>query len=259
MSDKASLERSSVPLSSYLGRTKLKGALDDLVQQTKEEREDLVVVDDDVEEAARELMGLPGRGAGLNGEATPLSTRRRLKGNSPKRKRGRKRKRKDLISPPEDSDSNTETTGERHFPHVMTLFDRKVDLARFTSATPLYVMCREWMCNNPEKLSHHPHTSTAHTLPTGTALPPPVPLECDSNGKVIRLDVPRPFSPVGDKGEFHQHLNAEGHHCQDIATYKTAHLKRWKDIKTSWRQSSAANQRRYKDSLRAIRAMYQRE
>ena len=44
-------------------------------------REDLVVVDDDVEEAARELMGLPGRGAGLNGEATPISTRRRLKGS----------------------------------------------------------------------------------------------------------------------------------------------------------------------------------
>ena len=40
----------------------------------------------------------------------------------------------------------------RHIPHVMTLFDRKVDLARFNDSTPLYVMCREWMCNNPEKL-----------------------------------------------------------------------------------------------------------
>jgi len=34
----------------------------------------------------------------------------------------------------------------------MTLFDRKVDLARFNHSTPLYVMCREWMCNNPEKM-----------------------------------------------------------------------------------------------------------
>ena len=43
-------------------------------------------------------------------------------------------------------------TSSRHIPHVMTLFDRKVDLARFNDSTPLYVMCREWMCNNPEKL-----------------------------------------------------------------------------------------------------------
>ena len=32
----------------------------------------------------------------------------------------------------------------------MTLFDRKVDLARFTGGTSLYVMCREWMKNNPD-------------------------------------------------------------------------------------------------------------
>ena len=42
----------------------------------------------------------------------------------------------------------------------MTLFDRKVDLARFTHSTPLYVMCREWMCNNPEKLSSIKQNST---------------------------------------------------------------------------------------------------
>lgn len=33
--------------------------------------------------------------------------------------------------------------------HVMTFFDRKVDLAQFNEDTPLYVMCREWMRNNP--------------------------------------------------------------------------------------------------------------
>ena len=39
----------------------------------------------------------------------------------------------------------------RHIPHVMTLFDRRVDLARFSETTPLYVMCREWMRNKPQK------------------------------------------------------------------------------------------------------------
>ena len=66
----------------------------------------------------------------------------------------------------------------------MTLFDRRVDLARFSEATPLYVMCREWMRNNPHRrqsqsslgdgeivggplslsLSYHTsHTPTQHT------------------------------------------------------------------------------------------------
>ena len=65
----------------------------------------------------------------------------------------------------------------------MTLFDRRVDLARFSEATPLYVMCREWMRNNPHRrqsqsspgdgeivggllslslLSHFTHTHTTH-------------------------------------------------------------------------------------------------
>ena len=33
----------------------------------------------------------------------------------------------------------------------MTMFDRRVDLARFTDSTPLYVMCRDWMRNKPQR------------------------------------------------------------------------------------------------------------
>ena len=33
--------------------------------------------------------------------------------------------------------------------HVMTFFDRKVDLAQFPPDHPLYVMCRAWMRNDP--------------------------------------------------------------------------------------------------------------
>lgn len=53
----------------------------------------------------------------------------------------------------------------------MTLFDRKVDLARFTPSTPLYVMCRDWMCNNPnpEKMEdNYRNTVTmASSVPDG--------------------------------------------------------------------------------------------
>ena len=37
----------------------------------------------------------------------------------------------------------------------MTLFDRKVDIARFTEGTTLYVMCREWMKNNLDPDGEH--------------------------------------------------------------------------------------------------------
>ena len=40
--------------------------------------------------------------------------------------------------------------------HVMTFFDRKVDLAQFPSDHPLYVMCRAWMRNDPSGSSEEP-------------------------------------------------------------------------------------------------------
>ena len=54
----------------------------------------------------------------------------------------------------------------RHTPHVMTLFDRKVDLARFTTTTPLYTMCRDWMSNDPNNLHFYNDSTHGHT-PTG--------------------------------------------------------------------------------------------
>lgn len=88
-----------------------------------------------------------------------------------------------------------------HIPHVMTLFDRRVDLARFSPDTPLYVMCREWMSNNPQKLpssnaGYEPHP-TDKPLPSQppSTLPPPIPLSKDSRGVAIRLDIPKPHPP----------------------------------------------------------------
>ena len=94
----------------------------------------------------------------------------------------------------------------------MTLFDRKVDLARFTLTTPIYTMCRDWMSNNPDKLHHHgnynnPYRNdftvsgssdapnhTGEATPTdSTHLPAPLPLPTDGNGQAIRLDIPKPL------------------------------------------------------------------
>ena len=93
-----------------------------------------------------------------------------------------------------------------HIPHVMTLFDRRVDLARFTLDTPLYVMCREWMSNNPQKAvalaatgsfhdNHQPLTSKPHLHLHPNTLPLPTPLGRDADGRPIRLDIPKPHPP----------------------------------------------------------------
>lgn len=74
----------------------------------------------------------------------------------------------------------------------MTLFDRRVDLARFLPDTPLYVMCREWMWNSPHRLPvvADPAHDDAFHQPHPFA--PPAPLERDAKGEVIRLDIPKP-------------------------------------------------------------------
>ena len=81
----------------------------------------------------------------------------------------------------------------------MTLFDRKVDLAKFSPDTPLYVMCREWMSNNPECTHATPPSQlcplTPHTLPL------PTPLPMDKEGREVRIDIPKPHPPISKSQE----------------------------------------------------------
>ena len=44
----------------------------------------------------------------------------------------------------------------------------------------------------------------------------------------------------------------------DMAAYKAAHLKKWREIRSQWRKASALNQARYADSLKMLRDMFQR-
>ena len=80
----------------------------------------------------------------------------------------------------------------------MTLFDRRVDLARFSPDTPLYVMCREWMSNNPQKIGSSETSQDSNNTQNPPPSPhpqntfaPPTPLEVDAKGNVIRLDIPK--------------------------------------------------------------------
>jgi len=79
----------------------------------------------------------------------------------------------------------------RHIPHIMTLFDRKVDLARFTLDTPLYIMCREWMWNNPSAHAQNKVQASNADLDQVNQLESPTPMERDlENGEWVRLEVP---------------------------------------------------------------------
>lgn len=183
-----------------LGRTQLKGLLDNLVQKSLEEREDNV--DADVEEAARDLLE-------LTDESGRGKKRRHSKVSGVKRKK--KRMRKDVGSRRKLCQESLDVpNGTRHTPHVMTLFDRKVDLAKFSPDTPLYVMCREWMSNNPDS-SHAPQptASQGHTL-TSQILPLPTPLPMDRDGHEIRIDIPKPHPPLA-KNRHEMETDCRGH------------------------------------------------
>ena len=61
---------------------------------------------------------------------------------------------------------------EYFFSHVMTFFDRKVDLAQFAPDDPLYMMCRTWMRNDPSNSEE-------------TAVPAPSPPQCATDNREI--------------------------------------------------------------------------
>lgn len=256
------------------GRSRLKGVLNDLVQQSKDEKEgeSLMVVDEDVEEAARDLLELNDDSGGF------IVPRKRTRSTrSPTRRKCRKRVCKEVLSQAPD-DSDLSGSEESHIPHVMTLFDRRVDLARFLPDTPLYVMCREWMWNCPHQLptSSSSGTTTATTTTTttqdgqlGKPLPPPSqtdvllappdPLSRDAKGEPIRLDIPKPHRPhTKNQQELDEILNKHSGLNPDPLQLKLAHLARWKVIRDSWRQCSLLNQTRYSQSFTTIRELFLR-
>ncbi|XP_064399143.1 protein lin-37 homolog isoform X2 [Halichondria panicea] len=226
------------------GRTQLKGLLDNLVQKSIEESRD-DSIDADVEEAARDLLDLTddtGRG-------------RKRKHSKVGVKQRKKRKRKDLRKG--SPDGYDLSNGVRYIPHVMTLFDRKVDLAKFSPETPLYVMCREWMSNNPD-CTHATPPSQCHLTPH--TLPPPTPLPMDKEGREVRIDIPKPHPPISKSREEMDNLIREGTSelAGDLGEYRRDHLRRWREVRSRWKVASAQNQLRYGTSLEILRGMFQK-
>ncbi|CAI8001073.1 Protein lin-37 homolog [Geodia barretti] len=166
-----------------------------------------------------------------------------------------------------ESDVDTRNGMGRHIPHVMTLFDRKVDLARFSETTPLYVMCRDWMRNKPQRRQPQINTPAAIAEATDDDVQDQNPLCFPSPQPLVqgeRSIIPEPLCPHGTAQNLDTFLEKQvasenGQEGEgEVQDYKEQHLQRWKTIRSRWTATSQAEQDRYKDSLKVLRDMFQR-
>uniref|UniRef100_A0A8C1DPF2 Uncharacterized protein n=1 Tax=Cyprinus carpio carpio TaxID=630221 RepID=A0A8C1DPF2_CYPCA len=92
--------------------------------------------------------------------------------------------------------------------YIMKLFDRSVDLAQFSTTTPLYPICRAWMRNNPsmqERTKPSPPHSSGEDEMTDMLngkgqnvyrLPPPVSCPVGAAGEPANLRIPPVEKPT---------------------------------------------------------------
>ncbi|XP_069796113.1 protein lin-37 homolog isoform X3 [Narcine bancroftii] len=121
----------------------------------------------------------------------------------------------------EMEDGGCEGALQRPNAYTMKLFDRSVDLAQFAEGAPLYPICRAWMRNKPS-LREGDHSLTPH-LPTAPE---------DEEGRSAAPGVP---------------------------TLLYHHMERWKKIRQRWRDSSHRNQHRYRESMKILKEMFERQ
>ncbi|XP_075220383.1 myb-interacting protein 40 isoform X2 [Lycorma delicatula] len=110
-----------------VARDRLKGALQDLIDQS----------DDDSESSQDECPPTP----------SPV-----IKSPIKKEPRQPARRRKKKV---------VEVDQAFHHTFVMKLFDRSVDLAQFSEDTPLYPICRAWMANQPRSTYNNTHNNSS--------------------------------------------------------------------------------------------------
>ncbi|XP_065903564.1 protein lin-37 homolog [Dysidea avara] len=234
------------------GRKLLESTLSNLVLQGKEE--DRSSLDEEVEEGARDLLRLPGYNSSIY---SPNSNRNKpeikvIKVKASLVKTPIRRKRKKPTSIMLDRIVEDDIS-EGSNSHVMTFFDRKVDLAQFAPDDPLYMMCRTWMRNDP---SNSEETAVPAPSPPQCAtdnreiysLPDPVPLEKDSNGDPIRIDIPTPLDHPQDDNLFTDDV--------DMVSLRATHLQQWKKVRQNWTSASLKNQQRYLQSFGILREIH---
>ncbi|XP_064092126.1 protein lin-37 homolog [Macrobrachium nipponense] len=162
-----------------------------------------------------------------------------------------------------------------HHTFVMRMFDRSVDLAQFELSAPLYPICRAWMINQPHNSSlnvkqepgsprNEPYDSSVNTqeedyvseiLPDGppaiiTKLPSPEMWPED----ITRVDprIPEPLPNTDARLDINNPDNTP------VGVLLTEHLKRWRQIRNLWKNTSRINDQRYLSSYNILKTMFDR-
>ncbi|XP_012689909.2 protein lin-37 homolog [Clupea harengus] len=189
----------------------------------------------------------------LSKDLSPSSAGKRPSARFPQHRR---KKRKEM------EDSIAESNQHKQNAYIIKLFDRSVDLAQFSTSTPLYPICRAWMRNNPTVRDQSASPSPPQNMsddevvdmingksPNVYRLPPPTPCPTNSSGEPVNLRIP----PI---------VKATLTECTDAASTATPlmynHMARWKKIRQKWKESSNKNQLRYGESIKILKDMYDR-
>ncbi|XP_042881531.1 protein lin-37 homolog [Penaeus japonicus] len=163
-----------------------------------------------------------------------------------------------------------------HHTFVMRMFDRSVDLAQFDETSPLYPICRAWMINQPHNSSLNvkqepcsPSTEMFNSteesqdgdfvreiLSDGppamyTKIPSPHPWPENAGTRDPRIPEPLPH-PENRLEEINNHEHTPA------GLLLTEHLKRWRQIRNHWRNTSKVNDQRYHNSYIILKTMFDR-
>uniref|UniRef100_A0A673Z0Q1 Lin-37 DREAM MuvB core complex component n=1 Tax=Salmo trutta TaxID=8032 RepID=A0A673Z0Q1_SALTR len=165
----------------------------------------------------------------------------------------RRKKRKEM------DDSLTESNQHKQNAYIIKLFDRSVDLAQYTTSTPLYPICRAWMRNNPAVRERAASPSPPHSIGEEEAadmlngkgqnvyrLPPPTSCPLNPSGDPVNLRIPPTEKPIVSK-------STDTALVSGPLIYN--HIERWKKIRQKWKEASNKNQLRYTESIKILKEM----
>ncbi|KAI9551638.1 hypothetical protein GHT06_021973 [Daphnia sinensis] len=227
-------------------RGRLEGALQILIEKTESEDSDESDVDvTDLIHEGRSQSASPRKSGTAK---TPLRKRRRLN-----------------VDKHYKNDQNS---------YVLKLYDRSVDLAKFSPQTPLYPVCRAWIknqpnnqhltatsANSPKKVEEKGIDVKEDVLKTEesseasvNSLPIPEPMPLNKGGKVIDTRIPVDLKPSEKSKSLDFLLNLhEDAAVPSISSLLQEHCSHWGRVREQWRRAANVNEVRYAESTKILK------
>lgn len=147
---------------------------------------------------------------------------------------------------------------------LLKLCDRSVDLGKFIAGVrdediPLYPICREWMRNGrePTELSHLLDQKETDKKPGIHRLPNPIPLSAEQLSRGLDPRIPENVTkPQTTMEQIDAAINSVGSEEQDVSDLMDQSIRRWRKIRSDWREAGRRNELRYKHSCDVLKSMF---